>query len=175
MRFTNFRGVAAMLTALSLSPAIVAGAQGVAPAGMPIMAADTADPAYASGAAHGDSIASAKTEFHWFGRGFIAGVLTGPVGTWWAVRRAGRNGPDSPVDDAELASSDPAYRQGYRQAYTRRLRTERKEYAFMGGALGTAVFTYALIRLVQLQDHASARGDPGGGGGELVRIPLAWR
>lgn len=161
----NLRPAVAALLVLSVV-AVGAGAQN------PSTPADTAAPSYTSGATHGDSSAARRTEFHWFGKGFIAGALTGPIGTWWAVKRAARSEAEPSNDGVQLASSDPAYRQGFQQGYTRRLRTERKEYAFMGGALGTAVLTFAIIRIATMQDDASSSGDPGGGGPQFILLAL---
>jgi hypothetical protein len=158
----------AAVAALLVLPAVAVGAG----AQNPSAPADSAAPSYTSGATHGDSTAARRTEFHWFGKGFIAGALTGPIGTWWAVKRAARSEAEPSNDGVQLASSDPAYRQGFQQGYTRRLRTERKEYAFMGGALGTAVLTFAIIRIATMQDDASSSGDPGGGGPQFILLAL---
>ena len=161
------RAASVALLALSLTVTRV----GAQVAGAP---ADSVAPTFASGALHGDSSAAKRTEFHWFARGLVAGTLTGPLGTWWAVKRAGRSSADAANEGVQLASSDPACQQGFQQGYTRRLRTERKEYAFMGGALGTALFTYAIIRIAKLDDHASSNGQQGSGDPPLIRIPFSF-
>ena len=121
----------------------------------------------------GDTAAAKISQFGWFGRGLAAGTIAGPLGTWWAVRRAGRS--DVTVRDEQersLLSSEPQVAQSYREAFTRRLHDERKEYAFMGGVLGTGVFTFAILRFTKVTGRASTGGDTPGGPGFLITLPF---
>ena len=121
--------------------------------------------------AEGDTAAAKISQFSWFGRGLAAGTIGGPLGTWWVVRRAGQSGVTVPDDQgSRLQSREPNVVQSYRDAFTRRLHDERKEYAFMGGVLGTGLFTFALLRFTKFTERASGGGDTPGGPGFLITL-----
>ena len=119
----------------------------------------------------GDTAAAKISQFGWFGRGLAAGTVAGPLGTWWVVRRAGRSGVTVPDDRGmRLQSGEPDVAESYRDAFTHRLHGERKEYAFMGGVLGTGLFTFALLRFTKFTERASSSGDTPGGSGFLITL-----
>jgi hypothetical protein len=119
----------------------------------------------------GDTAAARISQFGWFGRGLAAGTIAGPLGTWWMVRRAGDSGVTVPDDrGTHLQSREPDVAQSYRDAFTRRLHEERKEYAFMGGVLGTGLFTFALLRFTKFTERASGSGDTPGGPGFMIHL-----
>ena len=123
-------------------------------------------PLFTAGSSQGDTAAAHAAAFGWFGRGVVAGGLAGPLGSWLVVSRAGRSGVSIPEQQrAALSQREPEFASGYQAGFERRLRSERKEYAFVGSVLGTAAFAFAILRLTHFVGRASQQGgDPPGGG-----------
>jgi hypothetical protein len=123
-------------------------------------------PLFTAGSSQGDTAASHTAAFGWFGRGVVAGGLAGPLGSWLVVSRAGRSSVSIPEERrAALSQREPEFASGYQAGFERRLRSERREYAFMGSLLGTAAFAFAILRLSHFVGRASQQGgDPPGGG-----------
>lgn len=106
-----------------------------------------------------DSVA--PTQFGWLGRGFVGGLAT-PLGAWWVYRRAARSAVALP--DAVRDSGSER-----RASYERSIRDGRKEYALVGGFLGSVVLGVVVIRAAHLGGTASTQGEAPAGTG-LVRI-----
>lgn len=114
----------------------------------------------------GAAAAGQTNPWGWFGRGFIGGLLGGPIGTAIAYRKAGEQAvtPPLPLDLATADRNDQLYLVSYSAGFSDRIRARRKGYALIGGAIGTGVLTYALLQLV---DFGSK-----GGGTVIVPPPL---
>lgn len=78
----------------------------------------------------------APWSWKWMGWGFVGGAVAGPVGTALAYNRAGRG-----------------------EGLEERIRSRRKESAFVGGMLGTAIFAYVLLQVVDLPGIFQGNGD----------------
>lgn len=117
--------------------------------------------------AAGETAALSLSRSGWFGRGFLGGVLAGPIGGAVAFSRAGRVPALPPAAARQLEGRDPAYVHGFTDAFRQRLREERREAALVGGILGTGVFVAALLYLTDFHlDGGERRGplppdDPG--------------
>lgn len=74
----------------------------------------------------------------WTARGLVGGALAGPIGTAVAFAMAGGSRVDLP-EDASAA---------YREEMAERIRNRRREAAFVGGMIGTGIFAFVLLRLV---------------------------
>lgn len=97
----------------------------------------------------------------WFGRGLVGGLIGGPVGTMIVFSRAGRSDATPPPSrEAELGPHSLEYSRAFREAYGEQVRLKRKESAFVGGMIGTAVFSWAVIRAIDLLGGISFTGDP---------------
>jgi hypothetical protein len=127
--------------------------------------------------ARADTAAATTFPFGWLARGVVAGAIAGPIGAVWIARRA----EGSTVDDERFASppaplTSPADRDttatAYREAFVARVRAERKEYALVGGIVGTAALFVAILKLsARLRDQAATSGVPGGGSPGFTLIP----
>lgn len=112
-----------------------------------------------------DSAAAATLPFSWFGRGIAAGAVAGPFGTAWVMRRA----QESSVDPATSGADTTA---AYREALVSRVQAERREYAFVGGVVGTAALLVVILKATgHLTDKSASGGPPGGGNPGFARIP----
>ncbi len=108
------------------------------------------------------------TDWGWFARGLVGGLVGGPIGTGVAFTMAGRSEVVLPAD---APSGRGAFDEGYAQGYRDQLLFRRKEKAFVGGLVGTVVWGWAVLRVIDLAGGGSVTGDPGNG--ETVnRVPI---
>lgn len=108
-----------------------------------------------------------------FALGFLGGVLTGPIGTLIVANRAGASAESAGrrVADTLPVDHPPGWVAGYRQSYTEQLRSRRTRAAFIGGIIGTGVFAFALIQLLDI-GGTSEGGDPGEPGNPAIVVPI---
>jgi len=93
----------------------------------------------------------------WLAGGFGSGVLTGPLGTVIAVTAAGRS---EVAADLGQRFTGPS-----RDAFAAEVQRRRQRSAIIGGIAGTAVFTFAILRLVDFTGSGGGNGgEPGNGG-----------
>lgn len=125
--------------------------------------AATADTLAERGHREGEAAAKQTYPWGWFGRGFLGGVLGGPIGTVVAYRKADRQivMPPTAEDLHPADRQNRLYLEGYTAGFSDRARARRKGYALIGGAIGTGVLTYALLQLF----------DMGGKAGGTVIVP----
>lgn len=98
----------------------------------------------------------------WFARGLAGGLIGGPFGTGVAFALAGRGEPDVPAARAaEMESRSPIYSRAFTEAYQQQRKIKKQESAFVGGMLGTVVWTWAILRAADLLGGAEFEGDPG--------------
>lgn len=153
---SSFPFRAALLALLALAP--LARAQSTTP-----QAADSAS--RAAMLARADSTAAATLPFSWFARGIAAGAVAGPFGTAWIIRRAQQS-------SVNVATSGVDTTVAYREALVSRVQAERREYAFVGGIVGTAALLLAILKATgQLNDKSASGGPAGGGNPGFTRIP----
>lgn len=127
------------------------------------------------GHAAGDSAASATPQMGWFARGLVAGAIAGPFGGWWTVNRAGRPTPDEIPSYGAPDENDPSFTRGYAEGYRTSERSKRREFAFAGSMVGTAVLAVVMVKAMHSRDKVGGDGTLGDGGPNLMRIPLfSW-
>lgn len=98
----------------------------------------------------------------WIGRGFLGGLIAGPVGMGYVVSRAGSTAAADATAAAERQNLGPDLQQFYEQAYASKLRSRRAVPAFLGGAVGTGVLVFAIVRIVKLSHNSDVPlGDTG--------------
>ena len=115
-------------------------------------------PAAARGRAEGAAAAAQSGSMGWLVRGLVGGTLLGPIGTGLAVSFAGKSAAESAQAAADARpTQDLAWSAVWRQAYAEGVRGRRQRAALIGGAVGTAVFVFALVQIVEI-----GRTDPGG-------------
>lgn len=108
-------------------------------------------------------VAAGGLSGRWFLGGLLGGSVAGPLGLGAAVHFAGRGGTALPTPPR----SDPRFAEGFRQGFESRARLNRRKAAFVGGMIGTAVFTTVIIQLMDISGKGGANTDPGGGPGPL--------
>lgn len=118
----------------------------------------TATPDTLADRAHREGATAAK-ETHpwgWFGRGFLGGIVGGPIGTVVAYRKAGQHDvtPPLPVDLDPTSHHYQPYLESYAAGFGDRARARRKGYALIGGVIGTGVLTYTLLQLFDIGGKA---------------------
>lgn len=86
----------------------------------------------------------------WTLRGLIGGALAGPVGTGVAFYMAGNSDVAAPAVGAGTAPAD------IDAAYVERIRSRRKEAAFVGGLVGTVAFLYAALVVLDIDGSGDA-------------------
>ena len=94
----------------------------------------------------------------WSARGLLGGAVAGPIGAGVAYAFAGRSSVEPPDAGSALAS-DPNYQNAYRESFAERVRNRRREAALVGGLVGTGVFLYVLLQVIDLD--GSGGGEPG--------------
>ncbi len=110
------------------------------------------DPSHERGLAEGTRAGGQPGTFGWAARGFLGGLLAGPVGTGIAVSKAGSS-TDGPARNAlaQLATSEgPGFTAGYRDGFVGRLSDRRKRSALFGGLVGTGVLAYVLYQAIDI-------------------------
>ncbi len=109
----------------------------------------------------------------WLGKGFVAGLLGGPVGTGLGTYLAGRSSVSGThqTDGTSLTMDDPAAIAAFEDGYRDRVREDRTRDAIRGGIVGTIVFAAIIFQVVDL---GGGPGTPGGGDGgpQLSPFPL---
>ncbi len=135
----------------------------MAPAGEALP--DTASPVYKAAASAAREVRTRS----WLARGFVGGVLGGPIGAAVVVGFADRSGVPSA---STIVDGGPETDPGFDAAFTRLVRDSRKQKAFIGGMLGSAVFLGGLVWAIQIAGGGDgAAGVPDPGSGEFVIIP----
>lgn len=141
----------AALTAILLATAAHAGESQTPPGSAPAESARDEAQARLEGAAAADRV----HPWGWFGRGLLGGALGGPIGTAIAYRKADQN-PLQPLAAEDVVSAPgptPLYLEHYRAGFESRLRSRRKGYALIGGAIGTGVLAFTLLQLFDVGDR----------------------
>ena len=93
----------------------------------------------------------------WLAGGFGSGLLTGPLGTIIAVTAAGRS---EVAADLGKRFTGPS-----RDAFAAEVQRRRQRSALIGGIVGTAVFTFAILQLLDFTGSGGGDGgEPGDGG-----------
>lgn len=97
----------------------------------------------------------------WFAKGLLGGLIGGPIGTGVVFSMAGKGAVEIPPASAhELEKHSPLYSQAFREAYEEQRRIKRKESSFVGGMLGTAVWTWAILRTADFVGGFMQEGTP---------------
>jgi hypothetical protein len=91
----------------------------------------------------------------WLGRGFVGGLIAGPVGMAFVVGRAGTTAATDADSAAVRKSLGPDAQAFYRQAFATKLRSRRATSAFLGGAVGTGILVFAIVKVVRLSHNSS--------------------
>jgi len=100
----------------------------------------------ARGAAAGTSEGEAVGTGGYFGGGLLGGLVLGLIGTGIAYAVAAGSQVDmSSSAQARIADEAATYQQGYRDAYTKKVKSKRKQSALVGGLLGTATWLVILF------------------------------
>jgi hypothetical protein len=107
----------------------------------------------------------------WFGGGFAAGLVAGPVGAVLATYGAGRRDVElTPSAESRIAGEDPLFSQAFQEAYTNSLRERRQRAALRGSLVGSAALAFIIIRYTDL----ARPGSPGENGTppDIQRVPI---
>ncbi len=113
----------------------------------------------------GEREARKKGSGRWMLGGLGGGALLGPLGAGGVFLAANRPAPPlTPELQQSLSGKDPEYVRVFTEAYQARRRSSRKASALVGGAVGTIVFTFAVIQIARWNDTG---GGAGNGGGDL--------
>lgn len=102
----------------------------------------------------------------WVLRGLVGGTLAGPVGLGFAVHRAGGS-TIAPPTPPSPPSADALFTQGFREGFESRTRLNRRKSAFVGGMMGTAILTTALIYFIDPSGSGSGTKGTDGGNPQL--------
>jgi hypothetical protein len=125
---------------------------------------DVTSDAWRDGAAAGEQAARARQSTKWMLGGFASGAVAGPIGAGVVFLTANRRESSlSPDLMQSLAGKDPTYVQAFSEAYLTRRRSSRKAAAVVGGAVGTIVFTFAVIQIARWNDEGGGGGPNGNG------------
>ncbi len=134
----------------------------------------TDSPLAARGREEGEAAAGQTGTLGWVARGFVGGALLGPIGTGLAVNFAGNSADAAGVEAAgQLPLQELAYSTAWRQAYIERLRGRRQRATLIGGAVGTGVLVFAIIKAVDLGRSAEGE-ETGGDPTPFLVIPIRW-
>lgn len=98
----------------------------------------------------------------WFGKGLLAGTLTGPIGTSVVAVLAGHGAtPAAPDPTGALdGGSDPLYAEGFRRGFRVGVVSGRREAALVGGVVGTAAFAFAMLKVLHITNSGGESGTP---------------
>jgi hypothetical protein len=136
------------------------------PAATSTAGGDVTSDAWREGATAGEQAARAHGSTKWLLGGLGGGAVLGPIGAGIVFGAANRRESTlSPELAQSLAGKDPMYVQAFSEAYLARRRSSRKSSAVVGGAVGTIVFTFAMIQIARWNDRGGAGGR--GGDGEV--------
>lgn len=124
--------------------------------------------AYEEGREAGVAAAEDISSLGWFAGGLLGGAVAGPVGAAVAVVYAERS--DLPLTPP-LPGDGDAFREGYSDALSERVRADRKKRAFIGGMIGSGIFVFALIQVLDVNGLGGGSGEDGGGGPVLLIQP----
>jgi hypothetical protein len=122
----------------------------------PALSAITPDTLAERASREGAAAAELAHPWGWFGRGLLGGLVGGPIGTVVAYRKAGQ-GDVTPLLPSGLDPADQRdrlYLEGYLAGFGDRIRSRRKGYALIGGAIGTGVLTYVLLQVFDIGGKA---------------------
>jgi hypothetical protein len=140
-----------------------------------VEAADANDPATSRGREDGAAAGDRAGAAGWLGRGFLGGLVAGPIGLGFVASRAdGASRRDADAASFAGNGEDLAYAAAYRLALRDRLRSKYKRNAVIGGIVGTGVFVYALTRVIHLKSGGSSDGIPGDGGTPMIVVPIRF-
>ncbi|MHB1225631.1 MAG: hypothetical protein ACYC2G_16510 [Gemmatimonadaceae bacterium] len=137
--------------------------EGTTGAAAPTVAETTTPASLAEGRAAGIA-AAGRGSTAWGMRGLLGGTLAGPIGLGVAVHYAGTADVQAPTPPA---AADALFIQGFREGFETRARANRRKSAFVGGMVGTAIFTTALIYLLDITGSGGGARVPDGGGPAL--------
>lgn len=128
------------------------------------------------GAERGRADAGTPGTGSWLGRGFLGGLVGGPLGISFVLGRAVRSAErDADAAQAALSGSDAAWAAAYRDAFAERLRSRRQRSATIGGVVGTGILVYALIRAIDLgSGEQNDVIDDTGGGSPFIVVPIRF-
>jgi len=132
----------------------------------PVLPADTLEAATARERARLSGVAAAEDigTRAWFGRGFLAGTVGGPLGAGLVAYVAGtRPTPDPEEVRDAAAEGDSDLVAAFDEGFRGQIHEQRRRNALRGGIVGTAVFAFLLI---QLTDFGQPGGVPGSGPGD---------
>ena len=113
----------------------------------------------------GESAVEQGWSWSWFGQGLLGGSVAGPLGMGVVFVRAGRSDVElSGAASESLAERDPLYAAGFREGFEARLHARRREAAAVGGLVGTGVFLYVILQVLDFDFGGS-------GGGREIPLP----
>jgi hypothetical protein len=96
--------------------------------------------------------------------GLLGGMVAGPIGAGAALAiTAGRDSPVPEQMQDTLATREPLYREAFVESFQHRLRTNRRTAALVGGVTGTAIFTFAIVQVINWSGGSGGTGGPGNG------------
>ncbi len=112
----------------------------------------------------GEQAAKRKGAFGWMGAGLLGGATLGPLGAGLVfVSAVSRDARVPSSVEAGLAGQPASYRETFTGAYRRRLRSERRVAALVGGVTGTAIFGFVIAQIANWNDEGDGGGrNPGG-------------
>lgn len=128
------------------------------------------------GAERGRSDAETPGTGDWLGKGFIGGLVGGPLGISFVLGRAERSAEkDADVALANVPGDDAAWSAAYRDAFADRLRSRRQRSTTIGGVVGTGILVYALIKAIDLgSGEQNDVIDDTGSGSPFIVIPIRF-
>jgi hypothetical protein len=116
----------------------------------------------------GREVANDQGVLGWFGGGFLAGAVAGPVGSVAATVWARRDPPPPPA--WAFDSEGPVFDQIVQESYDDTYRMRRQRAALRGSLLGTAVLAFVIIRYSDLARPGGVPGD--GSPPDIQRVPI---
>jgi hypothetical protein len=113
----------------------------------------------------GEQAAKKKGAFGWMGAGLLGGAALGPLGAGVVFVTASSRDATLPrgAEDG-LAGRGAPYVETFTEAYRRRLRSERRVAALVGGVTGTAIFGFVVAQIASWNDDGDGGGRRGGEG-----------
>ncbi len=96
--------------------------------------------------------------------GLLGGLAAGPIGAGAAFAVAsGRAAPVPERIQDTLGAREPIYREAFVESFQRRMRTNRRTAALVGGVTGTLIFGFAIAQVVNWSGGSGGTGGPGNG------------